>query len=130
MKKSRSKPKAHAPTVHTEPGTATTTPQASEHLVTAGRWKLLVCSLLVLGTLGLYWRAIGYDFLDYDDEMYVTRNPYVRGGLTLAGIKWAFQSTFGVHHPLTWLSLMVDAQLFGVHPWGFHFRPYLSAIRD
>jgi tetratricopeptide (TPR) repeat protein len=56
----------------------------------------------------------------WDDPVYVTLNPFVTGGLTRIGIQWAF-TTFeqANYHPLTWLSLMVDAEISGNQAWGY-----------
>ncbi|MBK8478867.1 MAG: tetratricopeptide repeat protein [Opitutaceae bacterium] len=60
-------------------------------------------------------------FINLDDGVYVTANPHVLAGLTRDSFVWAFQ-TFdsGNWHPVTWLSLMLDAQVFGSEAWGFH----------
>jgi tetratricopeptide (TPR) repeat protein len=77
-------------------------------------WALAVAAL-ALGTALLYARALGYGFSSYDDELYVTANEHVKRGLTWAGIAWAFAATEAANwHPLTWLSHMLDVQLFGV----------------
>ena len=82
----------------------------------------LIAVLLVLGTTALYWPATGYDFVNIDDPLFVTENPHVQGGLTWVGVKWASQLNQGDYwHPLTWLSLMLDASLFGQAARGFHF---------
>jgi len=73
-------------------------------------------------TLLLYWPATHADFINYDDPDYVTTNPAVLGGLTLNHIAWAFTTSDTANwHPLTWLSLMLDATLFGPQSAGFHF---------
>jgi protein O-mannosyl-transferase len=78
--------------------------------------------LLALVTLVLYWPATGFDFLNYDDPTFVTSNAHVQGGLNWEGVKWAFGLSGGDYwHPLTWLSLMLDASLFGRKAGGFHF---------
>ena len=83
-------------------------------------WLMVV--LLALGTMALYWPVRRYDFVNFDDPLFVTENPHVQGGLTWAGVKWAFQLYGGDYwHPLTWLSLMLDASLFGQEAGGFHF---------
>ena len=83
-------------------------------------WLLAV--LLGLVTLALYWPAMGFGFLAFDDPGFVTENAYVQGGLSWAGVKWAFQLNQGDYwHPLTWLSLMLDMSLFGQKAAGFHF---------
>lgn len=56
----------------------------------------------------------------WDDPVYVTVNPYVTDGITSKGIEWAFTTSLQAnYHPLTWLSLMLDAELFGNRPWGY-----------
>jgi tetratricopeptide (TPR) repeat protein len=87
----------------------------------------------VLGALGLFvatvvvfWPACEAQFVNYDDTVYVTDNPRVLGGLSAPDVAWAL-TTFhaGNWHPLTWLSLQLDASLFGTGPWGFHFTNVL-----
>ena len=83
-------------------------------------WLLAV--LLVLVTLALYWQATGFGFINYDDADFVTSNVHVQGGLNWEGMKWAFGLNEGDYwHPLTWLSLMLDASLFGQKAGGYHF---------
>jgi len=85
--------------------------------------KLLVsglCLLLIAGVAAVYVRAAGFDFVDYDDPFYVTRNPQVLAGLTWDGIKWSFTTMHaGNWFPLVWLSLMLDRTL-GAAAGGFH----------
>lgn len=84
------------------------------------RERLLGLLLLAL-TLGVYGQAIDFDFILFDDPGYVLDNDHVRAGLTWSGFIWAF-TTFTVSnwHPLTWLSHMLDVQLFGLDPAGHH----------
>ncbi len=87
---------------------------------------LLLCLLLAAATLAVYWPVIHCDFLNYDDPVYFTANPRVLTGLTSANVAWAFTTGHaGNWHPLTWLSLMVDAQCFGPGPAGPHFTNLL-----
>ncbi len=80
-----------------------------------------LCLLLIAGVAAVYARAAGFDFVDYDDPFYVTRNPQVLAGLTWDGIKWAFTTMHaGNWFPLVWLSLMLDRTLLGVGAGGFH----------
>jgi len=77
--------------------------------------------LLALVTLAVYWPVRQHDFINYDDDDYVYANDMVRGGLSWAGFSWAFLGTHAVNwHPLTWLSHMLDCQLFGVNPGAHH----------
>jgi tetratricopeptide (TPR) repeat protein len=86
------------------------------------RGALLAAGLLAAATFGAFSGVAGHGFLpDYDDPYYVLENPWVTGGLTWAGIRWAFTSTYAAFwHPLTWLSHMLDVELFGLNPAGHH----------
>ena len=76
--------------------------------------------LLVLIIVVVFGQAIGFNFVDFDDSMYV-HNQYVTRGLTWEGIRWAFvridQNFF---MPLTWVSHMMDVEFFGHNPVGHH----------
>src|SRR5436190_646420 len=77
--------------------------------------------LLAIGTLLVYWPARHFEFTNYDDEDYVYRNPTVTKGLSGEGVRWAFTTGFMANwHPLTWLSHMLDCQLWGVNPGAHH----------
>ena len=70
--------------------------------------------MLALATLAVYFPVKDYGFVNYDDSAYFFANPHILNGLTGPDIKWAFTSGEQANwHPLTWLSLMLDAQLFG-----------------
>ena len=85
-----------------------------------------ICLALGLITLAVFWPSLTHDFLSYDDQAYVTENPPVRAGLSWPGVVWAFES-FSVAnwHPLTWLSHMLDCQLYGLKPAGHHLTSLL-----
>ncbi len=86
----------------------------------------LMAVLLALVTIALYWPAMSHGFVNYDDNLYVTENPHVQGGLNWAGVKWAFSNPVAANwHPLTMLSHMLDCQLFGLKPWGHHLTSVL-----
>ncbi|ACH38134.1 TPR domain protein [Citrifermentans bemidjiense Bem] len=83
--------------------------------------KILLAFILVVVTLAVFAKTAGNDFINFDDPGYVTKNPVVQQGLSAAGISWAFTATaMSNWHPLTWLSHMLDVQLFGLHPAGHH----------
>jgi hypothetical protein len=88
---------------------------------TAGR-KLLICLMLAVVTLLPYLQVKGHSFITFDDPQYVTANPIVRAGLTWDGIVQAFTSfQAGYWHPLTWLSHMLDVEVYGLlNPGGHH----------
>jgi tetratricopeptide (TPR) repeat protein len=96
-----------------------------------GRPEVLITLLLMGLTLAAYARACGNDFVNYDDDVYVTHNPHVGAGLTAADAAWAFTTTrAGNWHPLTWLSLQLDATLYGLNPAGFHVTNVLLHIAN
>lgn len=84
--------------------------------------QLLAAAVLLLAMTAVgYWPVLHNDFINYDDPDYVTANEVVRKGVTWEGVKWAFTSMHASNwHPLTWLSHMVDVQLFGLNPMGHH----------
>jgi Flp pilus assembly protein TadD len=77
--------------------------------------------VLVLSTLLVFWQVRNFDFVNYDDNDYVSENPQVLSGLSHDGIIWAFTTGHSSNwHPLTWLSHMLDCQLFGPDPGWMH----------
>lgn len=88
----------------------------------AQRKGIVLVSVLLVGvTWGVFWPVQGFEFLNYDDPDYVTANPMVARGLTLDGIRWAFSGAHAANwHPLTWISHMVDVELFGLDASGHH----------
>jgi Tfp pilus assembly protein PilF len=89
-------------------------------------WILL---LLSVGTLAVYVPVRDHEFLLYDDYGYIVRNFYLQPGVTWENIVWAFTSGYAANwHPLTWLSHMVDYQLFGLNPAGHHLHNVLLHV--
>jgi tetratricopeptide (TPR) repeat protein len=88
-----------------------------QHAVTVGKL------VLILLTIALFWRVNQHEFINYDDPDYVTNNSYVQRGLTKESIHWAFTKLHGENtywHPITWLSHMLDCQLFGLSAQAHH----------
>ena len=82
---------------------------------------MLICAGLGALTLAIFLPAARFEFITYDDPLYVSDNAHVLGGVRWANIQWAFTTWHtGNWHPFTWLSLMVDAQLFGNNVGGYH----------
>lgn len=81
-----------------------------------------LCVALLAVVVLVFFPAMRNGFIiNYDDDLYVTKNPHVQGGLTLSGLKWAFVTPHASNwHPLTWISHMLDCQLFGLNPAGHH----------
>ncbi len=91
--------------------------------------EFLICLFLIVAILAVFWQVRSHEFLKYDDQIYVTDNPPVKAGLTLKGVIWAFSATHAGHwHPLTWLSHMLDCQLYGLKPAGHHLTSLVFHI--
>jgi tetratricopeptide (TPR) repeat protein len=106
---------------------------AGETCGKAGTTKqvLFICLLLALVTVGVYWPVAKQGFINFDDPDYVSSNPRVQAGLTMESIRWAFTSSFSSNwHPLTWLSHMLDCQLYGLRPAGHHITNLLFHIAN
>jgi len=93
------------------------TPMASQRVDTGDRRLLVVISCaLVAAVLAVYLQVRTHDFLNFDDQKYVTDNEHVATGLTFANARWAMTALHASNwHPVTWISHMLDVQLFGVH---------------
>ena len=82
---------------------------ASQRIKTAA-----ICCSLALITLMAFWPVTTFDFINFDDGSYITQNKHVLQGLSWDGALWAFKTGHSANwHPLTWLSHMLDVQLFG-----------------
>jgi len=93
------------------------------------RLDFLVCMFLVVAVLAAYWQLPSCGFVSFDDKPYVTENRQVQQGLTAKGLAWAFTTFHGANwHPLTWLSHMLDCQLYGLNPLGHHWTSLLFHI--
>ena len=91
--------------------------------------KLIVYIALTVVTLAVFWQVNQYDFINFDDPVYVTENSHIQSGITLDGFRWAFSTTYAdLWHPLTWLSLMFDYQLHGLNAGGYHLTNLILHI--
>jgi len=86
--------------------------------------------LLVAGTSAVYSQAAGLSFISIDDPVYASQNPEVQAGLSFEGLRWSL----GVHDynwiPLTWWSLMLNSNLFGIGPSGYHITNVLLHVAN
>jgi len=105
----------------TDRASPATPPRAERRLV------ILLAILLAAGTLLLYAPAVRNGFVNFDDPDYVTRNEHVLEGLSWANLKWAFgtDNPAANWHPLTWISHLMDVQIYGTNPSGHHFTNVL-----
>ncbi len=88
-------------------------------------WKNPVAqsAALVLAILAVYLQAATFDFVNHDDPGYVSENPHVTSGLTVANVTWAWRTLHGgisYWHPLTWMSHQLDCTMFGLRPGAHH----------
>ena len=85
------------------------------------KWARVLPWWLAAATFMVFLPALNCGFINLDDPEYFSANPQVLAGLNWGGIKWAFSAgNFRMWHPVTWLSLMLDAQLFGAGARGPH----------
>jgi protein O-mannosyl-transferase len=97
--------------------------------ISSGRQKLIVYIFLAVVTLAVFWQVNQYDFINFDDNVYVSENSHIRSGITLDGFRWAFSTLHAQFwHPLTWLSLMFDYQLYGLNAGGYHLTNVILHI--
>lgn len=88
---------------------------------TKNQLRFFICLALAVVTLAVYSPVAHHDFINVDDQQYITENAHVKAGLTWNGIAWAFTSGDAANwHPLTWISHMTDCQLFGVNSTEVH----------
>lgn len=81
----------------------------------------LVAPALALATVLVYLPVFQNELVEYDDDYYISQNPNLKLGLSGEGVKWAFTESYGANwYPLTWLSLMLDYELFGFSAPALH----------
>jgi protein O-mannosyl-transferase len=96
-------------------------PTAPNHSVISPRLNRILIVLLGVTTFCLYLRTYRFQFVNYDDPLYVTSNWRVLQGLTLDNLRWVPTSIVGANwHPLTILTYMAVISLFGENPAAFH----------
>jgi len=86
---------------------------------------------LCLITLAVYCQVVNHEFIYYDDNVYVTENPYIKSGLTSENVVWSFTAkVLGNWHPLTLLSHMLDCQLYGLNSGRHHLTSVFFHIAN
>ena len=94
---------------------------------------IFVCLFLIMATLIVYWQVHSYEFVNYDDDYHVYTNRYVQSGLTIENIIWAFTDGTLISNywiPLTWISHILDFQLYGMNAGGHHLTSLLFHIAN
>jgi len=91
--------------------------------------KFFICLCIILMTFATFWQVRNNEFINLDDNLYVTENVYVSKGLTVHSIFWALTSIYRGHwHPITWLSHMFDYDLYGLNACGHHLTNLIFHI--
>jgi Flp pilus assembly protein TadD len=95
------------------------------------RREAFIYLVLITVTLAVFWQVSNHEFVNFDDQYYVVNNPHVQAGLTRHSLVWAFTTTHAANwHPLTWLSHMLDCQLYDLNPMGHHLTNLLFHLAN
>ncbi|MGD0551336.1 MAG: glycosyltransferase family 39 protein [Sedimentisphaerales bacterium] len=95
----------------------------------SNRRSFLICLILGLTIFAVFYQVHSFKFITYDDPYYVYKNPDIQSGITLESVKWAFTTDCTANwHPLTWLSYMLDRQLFGENAGAYHITNLIFHI--
>ena len=82
---------------------------------------IVIYLFLAAISLAVFGQTIRYDFVNFDDDVYVYNAPAIRAGLTIKGIALAFTTPHARNwHPLATISHMLDCQLYGLKAGGHH----------
>ena len=93
------------------------------------RRTVYIAFVLTIITAVVYSGVFKNDFINFDDNVYVTSNTHIQQGLSWEGVMWAFTTIYGSNwHPLTWISHMLDIQFFGLNPAGHHLTNLIFHI--
>ncbi|MGA2465782.1 MAG: tetratricopeptide repeat protein [Thermodesulfobacteriota bacterium] len=104
----------------------TKTPSLNRRFLT-----LCMSLILIVAILAVFCQVRHHEFISFDDKEYVTDNPHVKSGVTLSGTTWAFLAMHSNNwHPLTWLSHMLDCELYGLNPGGHHLTNLMIHIAN
>lgn len=88
--------------------------------------RTLVYSLLLVAIVAVFGQTLRFDFVNYDDNAFVYDNPHIVGGLTPSSIYWAFTTAhYCMWAPVTWISHLLDYQVFQLRPWSHHLTNVL-----
>ena len=95
------------------------------------RTGVVICFVLIVLVLAAMSRVLHNDFVNYDDDRYVYENLHVKNGPTLDNLAWALTTTYASNwHPVTWISHMLDARLYGLNPLGHHLTSLLIHLAN
>src|SRR5262245_26593526 len=91
----------------------------------------VACLFLAGVTLLCYWSITRHDFINFDDHAYLHENPHVTSGLTWENLAWGLRTGyFCSWQPMTWITHMIDCQLYGLNPGGHHLTNLLFHVAN
>lgn len=95
-------------------------------MVSGASVRTVLAAVLAIATLLVFGPVVGYEFLPYDDHVYVTANQHVLSGVSAESIRWSLTATDGGNwHPVTWWSHLLDVQVWGDWAGGHHLTSVL-----
>ncbi len=93
------------------------------------RQSVAIGLLLTAATIAVYAQVVGFDFVEFDDREYVIQNAQIHGGVTAEAVQWAFTTGYAANwFPLTWISFMLDFEIWELDPAGYHATNLLLHI--
>ena len=117
------------PPVTDSPNKATVKNISVSDAIREKRRTVSIALALAIITAIVFSGVFKNDFINFDDNVYVTSNTHIQQGLSWEGVKWAFTTIYGSNwHPLTWISHMLDIQFFGLNPAGHHLTNLIFHI--
>jgi protein O-mannosyl-transferase len=93
------------------------------------RQRLIIYIVLTVLTLAVFWQVNQFDFINFDDNVYVTENNHIKSRVTLSNLSWAFSTRYAdMWNPLVWLSFILDYKLYGMNAGGYHLTNLILHI--
>ncbi len=119
-------PAAPPPIRATPPLPPPASPVKDDQATPSSRVPLLICLTLVALVFVVYARTLNHEFVGYDDDEYAYENPHLMGGISADNVWWALTQSYSSNwHPLTWVSHMLDWDLYGEWAGGHHLTSVL-----
>lgn len=96
----------------------------------ANKPNIYICIALTIATLVVFWEVKNFEFVNYDDKGFIIENPLIQSGITFESVKSAFKKSWGYWKPVANLSLMLDHEIYGMDPGGFHLTNLILHIAN
>lgn len=96
----------------------------------ANKLNIYICIALIIATLAVFWEVKNFEFVNYDDKGFIIENPLIQSGITFESVQSAFKKSWGYWKPVANLSLMLDHEIYGMDPGGFHLTNLILHIAN